>query len=43
MLLSMVKIYSDEDIAEFVDSYVSCRADSDYLTDLVNLQRQMKP
>ncbi|CAB3991404.1 Hypothetical predicted protein [Paramuricea clavata] len=30
---------SDEDIANFVDSYVSCKADSNDLTDLVNLQR----
>ena len=30
---------SDEDITNFVDSYVSCKADSDDLTELVNLQR----
>ena len=30
---------SDEDIVNFVDSYVSCKADSDDLTELVNLQR----
>ena len=30
---------SDDDIAKFVDSYVSCNANSDELTDLVNLQR----
>ena len=30
---------SDEDIANFVDSYVSCKAESDDLTELVNLQR----
>ncbi|CAB3987819.1 ATP-dependent DNA helicase PIF1 [Paramuricea clavata] len=30
---------SDEDIAKFVDRYVSCKADSDDLTELVNLQR----
>ena len=30
---------SDDDITKFVDSYVSCSADSDELTDLVNLQR----
>ena len=30
---------SDDDIAKFVDSYVSCCANSDELTDLVNLQR----
>ncbi len=30
---------SDDDIANFVDSYVSCKADTDELTDLVNLQR----
>ena len=29
----------DEDIIKFVDSYVSCKADSDDLSDLVNLQR----
>ena len=29
----------DEDIIKFVDSYVSCNADSDDLSDLVNLQR----
>ncbi|CAB3993946.1 Hypothetical predicted protein [Paramuricea clavata] len=29
----------DEDITNFVDSYVSCKADSDDLTELVNLQR----
>ena len=30
---------TDEDIAKFVDSYVSCKADPNDLTDLVNLQR----
>ena len=30
---------SDEDIAKFVDNYVSWKVDSDYLTDIVNLQR----
>jgi endonuclease/exonuclease/phosphatase (EEP) superfamily protein YafD len=30
---------SDEDIAKFVDRYVSCKGDSDDLTELVNLQR----
>ena len=30
---------SNDDIAKFVDSYVSCRCDSDELNDLVNLQR----
>ena len=29
----------EEDIITFVDSYVSCRADSNELTDLINLQR----
>ena len=29
----------DGDIIKFVDSYVSCKADSDDLSDLVNLQR----
>ena len=29
----------DEDIIKFVDSYVSCKTDSDDLSDLVNLQR----
>ena len=29
----------DEDIIKFVDSYVSCKADLDDLSDLVNLQR----
>ena len=29
----------DEDIIKFVDSYVSCKADPDDLSDLVNLQR----
>ena len=29
----------DEDIIKFVDNYVSCKADSDDLSDLVNLQR----
>ena len=28
----------DEDVIKFVDSYVSCKADSDGLSDLVNLQ-----
>ena len=37
MLLSMLKILMKH-IANFVDSYVSCKADSDDLTDLVNLQ-----
>ena len=30
---------SANDIAKFVDDYVSCKAHSDELTDLVNLQR----
>ncbi len=30
---------TDEDIAKFVDSYVSCKADQNDLPDLVNLQR----
>ena len=30
---------TDQDIANFVDSYVSCKADQNDLTDLVNLQR----
>ncbi|CAB4033744.1 Hypothetical predicted protein, partial [Paramuricea clavata] len=30
---------SKEDITNFVDSYVSCKADSDDLTELINLQR----
>ena len=30
---------TDEDIAKFVDSYVSCKTDPNDLTDLVNLQR----
>ncbi len=30
---------SDEDIANFEDSYVSCKADSDDLNDFLNLQR----
>ena len=30
---------TDQDITNFVDSYVSCKADSDDLTELVNLQR----
>ena len=29
----------DEDIIKFVDSYISCKADSDDLSELVNLQR----
>ena len=29
----------DEDIIKFVDRYVSCKADVDYLSNLVNLQR----
>ena len=29
----------DEDIIKFVDSYVSCKADSDDLSNLVNLRR----
>ena len=29
----------DEDIVKFVDSYISCKADSDDLSELVNLQR----
>ena len=30
---------SDDDIAKFVDKYISCKADSHDLTELVNLQR----
>ena len=30
---------SDDDVAKFVDGYASCQADSEELTDLVNLQR----
>ena len=30
---------SNDDIAKFVDRYVSCKADSEKLDDLVNLQR----
>ena len=30
---------SNDDIVKFVDKYVSCKADSDELGDLVNLQR----
>ena len=33
---------TDEDIAKFVDSYVSCKADPNDLTDLVNLQRHKR-
>lgn len=31
---------SEEDIIKFVDSYISCKAGSDGLVELVNLQRQ---
>ena len=42
--VSTVRIYfngkdCDEDIIKFVDSHVSCKADSDDLSDLVSLQR----
>ncbi len=33
------EVKQNEDIAKFVDSYVSCKADPSDLTDLVNLQR----
>ena len=33
----------DEDIIKFVNSYVACKADSDDLSDLVNLRRHKRP